>query len=101
MGLNLRVDPGRISIVYLDLVEFGVPCQSFFIVLHRLELIVCGVNDSLEILEIILLRLQTLIASRTNYISNVRDFSVPVVAWKKNELDALVVHFFYILSPNA
>ena len=101
MGLNLRVDPGRISIVYLDLVEFGVPCQSFLIVLHRLELIVCGVNDSLEILEIILLRLQTLIASRTNYISNVRDFSVPVVAWKKNELDALVVHFFYILSPDA
>ena len=64
-------------------------------------MIVCCVNDDFEVFEIILLCLQTLIASLANDIPNVRDFGMPVVAWKKNELDALVVNFFDKLSPDA
>ena len=64
-------------------------------------MIVCCVYDNFEVFKIILLRLQTLIASLADDIPNVRDFNMPVVAWKKNELNSLIVHFFNKLSPDA
>ena len=97
----MRVDPSWSFVVNLDRVEFRMLCQSFFIIFRNLELLVCCINDSLEILEIILLSFQTPIACLANHIPNFRDFSVDVVAWKKNELNALVIRLFDLLSPYA